>query len=317
MADVDRDFLIKIAKLYYHGGCSQEQIAKILNLSRPKVARMLERARSQKIVQFHISDSSLHISEMEQKLKEYLDVDNVIIVRSNRGLLLTQQNAGRAAGEYLDRYIFDGIKIGISWGGTMDAMVSQFKLSKPVNNAVVFQLVGGTPSSSFGIDSRMLTIKLANKLNAEYSLIQSPQYVSSKTVKDTLMKEPEIVNHFKLLNELDLAVIGISSKHPENSAPYKAGYITLEQSRELVENGYATDICGNRIYIDGSFRDGPLSDRLMAITPEQLRAIPQVVAVATGEERASNIVSVAKGRFINTLITDEIAAIAILGSDWK
>jgi len=286
----------------------------MLNLSRPKVARMLERARSQKIVQFHIADSSLHISEMEQKLKKCLDVDDVIIVRSNSDLLLTQKIAGRAAGECLEKHIFNGIKIGISWGGTMHAMVSQLKLSKPVNNAVVFQLVGGTPSSTFGIDSRMLTMELANKLGAEYSLIQSPQYVSSKTVKDTLMKEPEIVNHFDRLNEIDLAFVGIGSKYPENSAPYKAGYITLEQSRELVENGYATDICGNRIYTDGSLRDNPLSDRLIAITPEQLRAIPHVVAVATGEEKASNIVSAAKGRFFNALITDEIAAIAILGN---
>ena len=40
-----RKDLIEVAKLYYYGNLSQDQIAKLMGLSRPKVSRLLAEAR--------------------------------------------------------------------------------------------------------------------------------------------------------------------------------------------------------------------------------------------------------------------------------
>jgi len=313
MPGVERTDLIKIAKLYYHGDCSQEQIAKVMGFSRPKISRLLTMARDLKIVEFKITESPVAIERMERKLAEFLNLDKVWIVPSNTDKRRTLLAAGAVAGEYLNEILAPNMRIGISWGGTMDLMVTQFKPAKEYRSVMVVQMIGGTPSSSFNVDSRELTLRFANKLNASYSLLQAPQYVSSKAVKDTLMKEPEFIAHFKLLAHLDAAVIGISSVVPEHSVSYRAGYISLKETKALSASGFVTDICGNRLYKDGTTKHNDINDRLIAISPQCMKRIPKVVAVAIGEDKAKTITIAAKGGFFNTLITDEVAAISILG----
>ena len=308
-----RTELIKVAKLYYHGGCPQEEIALIMGYSRPRISRMLSLARELKLVEFNIPESPEEIGRMEIQLKEKLEVDEVCVVPSESGRLGAMYTAGVSAGEYFNNILKNGMSVGVSWGATMDVTVSQLKPKKQYPSITVLQMIGGSPSSSFNVDSRELTIRLANKLGASYSLLQTPQYVSSKAVKETLMNEPEIAAHFKKLKALDAALIGIGSTDPEQSAVYRAGYLSFEEVKALSEDGFATDICGNRIYIDGTIRQNDMNDKLIAISPEDIKRIPIVVAVAVGEDKAATIMAAAKGGFFNVLITDEVAAISILG----
>jgi len=308
-----RNDLIKVTKLYYHGNCTQDEIAKIMGCSRPRVSRMLTMAREMKIVEFKISESIIEIERMEDNLKEKLGLKDIKILPSESGRLGTMYAAGSNAGEYLNQILRPDMKIGIAWGATMDATVSQFNPDKHYDSIIVVQMIGGSPTSSFNIDSRELTIRLANKLGASYSILQAPQYVSSKRVRDMLMDEPEIKEHFKLFKKLDLAIIGISSKDPEHSAAYRAGYLSQKDARILEETGFITDVSGSRIYKDGSIRQNDMNDKLIAIPPEDLRKIPTVIAVAVGDEKAETIMTAAKGKFFNVLITDEVAAITMLG----
>jgi DNA-binding transcriptional regulator LsrR (DeoR family) len=312
MAAVARKDLIEIAKLYYHGNCSQEQIAEMMGLSRYKISRMLTLARTLRIVEFKISDSPVQINKTEDRLKELLGLDSVRIIPSNMDPHKSLLAAGSAASEYLNAILREDIKLGISWGTTMDISVSQFKPERKYRSATIVQLIGGTPCPTLCADSRELTIRLAEKLNASYAILQAPLYVSNEEMRDALIAEAEISAHFKLFSDLDAALIGIGSTIPSQSAAYKAGYITLEESAALVEGGFATDLCGNRIYTDGAFRPNFMSGRLIAIRSEQLRAIPDVLVVAIGEDKAEPIIIGAKGGFFTSLITDEIAAIAII-----
>ena len=305
--------MIKVAKLYYHGNCSQDEIARIMGYSRPRVSRMLTMAREMKIVEFQISDSLIELENMEKQLKERLGLKDVCILPSESGRLGSMNAAGIRAGEYLIDILKPGMRIGISWGATMDVMVSQLSPERKYENVKVVQMIGGTPTSSFNVDSRGLTVRLANKLGASCSILQAPQYVSSKKVRDMLLNEPEIKAHFKLLKKLDAALIGISSTNPEHSAAYRAGYITIEEANTLAKNGFVTDVNGNRIFKDGSIRHNAMNDRLMAMAPEDIRQIPITIAAAVGEEKAETIISAAKGGFFNVLVTDEVAAISILG----
>ena len=313
MPTAQREELIKVSKLYYHGNCSQEEIAKLMGYSRPRVSRMLTMARELKIVEFRISDSPDEIVRMELQLKERLGINDVRILPSESGRLGTMYAAGVSAGEYLKSILAPGMRIGVSWGATVDVTVSQLNPDKTYDAVKVVQMVGGSPKSSFNIDSQGLTIRLATKLGASYSILQKPQYVSSKAVRDMLMEEPEVKAHFALLKKLDAALIGISSNRPEHSGAFRAGYITFEESKALAKGGFVTDISGVRVYKDGSIRPCAMNDRLIAIAPEDIKRIPIVIAVAVGEEKAETIATAAKGGYFNILITDEVAAISILG----
>lgn len=309
---MDQNELVEVAKLYYYGNMSQEEIAHLLEISRPKVSRMLSLAREKGIVEFHISSSEIRREQMELLIKDHLGLDKVIIVPAGSLAVHSVQEASKAANSYLNTILYDGMHIGVSWGTTIDSVIDHFKPLRPFFNSTVVQMLGGVRAHQFNIDSREVALNLAQRLQCHYSLLQAPLIVSSKRVRDVLLNEPEFATHFALFENLDLALVGISSNLPERSVPYKAGYISLEQSRLLVENGFATDICGNRIYKDGSIQKNLLSERIVGISPDLLRSIPNVVAIAVGNDKAANILTAAAGGFINTLITDEIAAISIL-----
>jgi len=313
MPAAQREELIKVAKLYYHGNCSQDEIAKLMGYSRPRVSRMLTLARELKIVEFNIHDSPGEIERMEGQLKDRLDLKDVRILPSESGRLGTMYATAISAGEYLNSILQPDMRVGISWGATLDVLVSQLRPEKKYETVKVVQMIGGSTKTSFNIDSQGLTIRLADKLGSSYSILQTPLYVSSKAVRDLLMDEPEIKAHFSLLKTLDVALISISPIRPERSGAYRAGYISLEDSQALAKSGFVTDVCGNRIYKDGTLRPNAMNDKVIAILPEDLQRIPIAIAVAAGEEKSETIQAAAKARLFNVLITDEVAAISILG----
>jgi lsr operon transcriptional repressor len=51
---------------------------------------------------------------------------------------------------------------------------------------------------------------------------------------------------------------------------------------------------------------------MIAVSLEHLRAIPTVIGVAAGEQKAEIITAALRGKYIDTLITDESAAIRVL-----
>ena len=57
---------------------------------------------------------------------------------------------------------------------------------------------------------------------------------------------------------------------------------------------------------------GDLMERSIAITAEQLRRVPEVIAVAGGPSKSAAIRAVLAGGFITSLVTDSAAAGALL-----
>jgi len=307
-----RKDLIKVAKLYYLGNLSQAQIADSMGISRPKVSRMLTQARVQNIIEFKIKDFPMMMEEMSEKIRAHFSLEKVFVVPSAITPEQSKNNAGKAANTYLNSILRSDLQIGLSWGTTLQSMIRMFELKKRVSNISVVQLAGGVHTRNIGLDSQKMVCTFAEKLDATYSLLQAPLVVTSPTVRNLLVNEPEVRNHFARFEHLDIALIGVGSMEPEEANPYKAGYITLEQSHLLANTGFATDICGNRIYLDGTIRQNLLTDRLISISPEQIKKVPLVVSLAVGAEKAIPVIAAAKGKFVHVLIIDEVAALSIM-----
>lgn len=307
-----RKKLIQAAKLYYIGNMSQDQIAKTLGVSRPKVSRMLKLCREQKIVEFKINSSPTTNEEMANKLKDHLNIKEVIIVESSSNPQQSKTNVGIAGAEYLNRNLKSDMTMGITWGSTTNCVVSSFKPEKNFDRISVVQLTGGLHTQSHELDGRELAKTLAIKLKANWFLLQAPLVVQNKLLKTLLMEEPEINYHFSLFEKIDIAVLGVGSIYPQNSATYKAGYITKEEAESLVDSGAGADICGHRINCDGNGVNTILSERLMSISLATLKNVPIKLGVGTGEDKAHSIIAGAKGEYLNAVIMDELAAIKIM-----
>lgn len=307
-----RQDLIKVAKLYYYGNMSQENIASTMNLSRPKISRLLSEARTLNIVQIKIKDGDNGFAEYAEKIQNHFNIEKVIIAPSGTSDEQTKQNLGLYASSYLNSMLDDNMKIGISWGTTLRYFTKQFKAEKSISNGKVVQLVGGTYSESLDIDGRELVKELAMKLNCDHSILQAPLIVHNPKLRDLLMEEPDVIAHFKLIDQLDMAFVGIGSAYYKDSIAYKAKYISEKEGQELNKIGVVCDICSQQLLLDGTCPQTFLSSRIVGTSIPQLDKIPNVVGIACGNKKTLPIISALNGKHVNTLIIDDIAAISIL-----
>jgi DNA-binding transcriptional regulator LsrR (DeoR family) len=314
-AHINRSELIKVAKLYYIGNMSQDRIATIIGVSRPKISRMLKMCKEKKIVEVKINTSSSSYSEIAKKIKAHFHLNDVIVAPSCPDMEDSKKNVGKAAADYLNKQLKSKTIIGITWGSTMNHMVANFHAEKSVDRSFVIQLSGGLHSQSMNLDGRELVKTLAIKLNADWLLLQTPFVVQNRLLKELLMEEPEIKRHFFVFNNIDIAFVGLGSSNPEESVTYKAGYITRAEAEYLEASGAGADICGHRIDNEGRVVSTILTDRVLSIDLETLRKIPIVVGIGAGEEKARSIIAGVKGKYINTLIIDELAAITVIGME--
>lgn len=309
-----RKNIIKVAKLYYYGNMSQEEIAQMMGISRPKVSRMLAAAHQYNIVQIIINDPQFSNTEAAEKLREHFHLKKVIVVPAGQNIDEAKDHIGKAASEFLNSTLTEHMKIGISWGTTLNAFVNRFQCSKPVPNAHVIQLVGGTYSQTMHMDGRELVKTLAKKLKCKFSLLQAPLLVHNPELKKLLMEEPETTAHFDLIQNLDIAFVGIGSANYKNSVLYKAKYIEEAEAKRLSEKGLC-DICGHQINIDGLETETELESRLIGISLKELKNVPMVVGLCAGNDKTLPILAGIHGGYLDALIIDEIAAISLLEAE--
>lgn len=306
-----RDLKIMVAKMYYIEGLSQEEIAQKIHMSRPTVSRMLNACIKEGLVQIRIDDVSSFGRELAQKLKEKYALNHAIIVPQSHSLDTDKEKVGQAAAAYIESILANGMLIGISWGTTIFNIVKNIK-PNPFVKADVIQLVGGTGSKTNDTDANMMTLALSKALGGDSYILQAPLMVQSKILKDLLMEEPHIKSHFEKMRSVDFAIVGLGSTKPELSAQFRSGHITMEDSERLIREGAVGDICGRYIDINGNHCHTSLSDRMIAITLDDLKKIPTVIGVAAGEKKADIIVGALRGKYIDVLITDERAAVSVL-----
>lgn len=311
-----RETYAKIATLYYIADKSQNEIAQIFHISRFKVSRILKRCRTLKIIEFHINSYSNYYAKLEQQIKDLLIIEQAIIVPSSVSLQESKENVAEMAANYLQGKITDGSIIGLSWGSTIQLILKYFHPHTQMNDAQFVQLSGNVCSNSIDqegyIDGNILVQEFSSRMQAGWSAFQVPYIVQTPILKELLYQEPQIVEHVSLFSKLDIAIIGIGSSNPERSVSYLSGYLSLEETTNLVEDGMGADICGTRLMANGQLRDTILTDRVITIDLKNLKGLSEVCAVGAGGEKALSFIAGCKGGYIKKVIMDELCALSII-----
>lgn len=310
-----RQDMIKAAKLYYYGDMSQDEVAQLMGISRPKVSRLLNEARQLNIVQIIIRDSSSSILQNAEKLKKRFALEYVHIVPTQPSEAATKASIGQAASAFLNKHLSESCKIGISWGTTLASFVHEFQSKRPMPKATVVQMVGGTYSQSLNIDARELVKDLAGKLACRHSILQAPFFVHNPKLREMLMDEPDTKTHFQHLHNLDIAFVGVGNSYYKDSVVFRANFVDESAGKLLSEMGIVCDICGHQIMLDGSAPRTYFSDRVTGISLEDLRRVPLVVGLCEGKSKVTPLLAALHGGYINCLITDEVAALTLISEE--
>ncbi|MFN8518083.1 MAG: sugar-binding domain-containing protein [Chloroflexota bacterium] len=155
---------------------------------------------------------------------------------------------------------------------------------------------------------------LADRLGATCHPLYAPAFVASAEVRAVLLGESEISRTTDLFGAVTLAIVGIGelSGSRDGSALVRSELLSPEDVRRLRRSGALGDLLVHAFDARGRFIPDPLSDRAIAMTPEQPRRVPRVVAVAGGARKARAIAGALATGIVRMLITDGTAARELL-----
>jgi DNA-binding transcriptional regulator LsrR (DeoR family) len=311
-ASRDRLSLIETARMYFLDGRSQDDIARAIGTSRSNVSRMLSAARAQGVIEIRVHDQAARAVELEQALRERFGLAPVRVAAFQPGTDFPTA-AGELAACWLNESLRDGVVLGLSWGTSLQAMVAAVAVTQPRNIEVV-PLVGGLKTAESLVAGQELVRELAGRLGATYRYLHAPALLRSKAARDALLVEPAIAEALARAGGADLAVVGIGTVGAGSSREIvdELGLSVAERAAFLAAKPVGDTCCR---FFDAAGRPvaGAVHDRVIAVDLERLAAIPTVVGVVTGVEKASGVLGAIRGGIVHGLVTDSALALALLG----
>ena len=289
---------------------TQEEIASRLSLTRQKVNAVIGSLRSDGIVSIGVCESEGGAVEREAKLENHFGIKRVIVAPSYNDKKLDFLKVASMAAEYLENNISNGDIVGVSWGKTLSAVVSEMRFASKKDCCVV-QLLGAQSMEGLGTKSDDIVRAMAEKLNCKTYLMYAPMVVSKKEIKDLLVLEKPIKASLDAMKKCNIAIFGIG-EISENAPMYKMGYLSESDVNRLIREGFNADIALNPIRSDGSVDGCFLTERLLGADVECIRGIDNTVGIAAGVEKADAVISALRSGLLKTLIIDSALADKII-----
>jgi DNA-binding transcriptional regulator LsrR (DeoR family) len=309
--------LVKAARLYYEQDMTQAEISDQLRLSRQKVQRILDQAREEGIVSIAIHPIMGIFSDLERALESRFGLSEALVVETsgpnNQNTIAREVGAGAA--EYLIRLVRPNDKIVMSWGNSLLGMVNALasRTRVQMRNLTLIQGLGGLGNPDVGVHGAELVRRAAKALGAQPVLIPAPAIAASAAVRDAIHADPYISQAFELARSADLAFVGIGSSDSDSIAvPDLWRYLPRPVLPDLLKKGAVGSI--NLRYFDKTGRPvaSEFHDRIIGLTPDELKKISRVVGVAGGSAKVPAIYAALQARLINVLVTDHLTAKALL-----
>ena len=300
----------KVARLYHARGLRQVEIAERLRLSQPRVSRLLAQAEERGIVR-NIVDVPAELNrDLEESLRDAYGVTRVHVIDSvadnDEELTL---DLGRAAAPFFTAVLGDGQRtIGFtSWSRTLRHMVEAVRAPLPVSRHVV-EMLGDIGAPTLQQDVAHVTQRLATLTGAQPAFLRVPGVVAAPAIRAALLQDPHAREALRLLDDLDLALLGIGPC--EVVGPLRPGdnYFTQEQFDEAARAGAVGQICSRFLDADGVPVSTALDDLVVGVTLDQIRSARTRWAVAGGKDKYLILRAALIGGWVDHLVTDTATA---------
>ncbi|MDI3257676.1 MAG: sugar-binding domain-containing protein, partial [Kyrpidia sp.] len=178
----------------------------------------------------------------------------------------------------------------------------------------VVPLVGGVGDTRVDIHANQVAAKMASQLGAEYKLLHAPVVVDSVEAKESLLSQPAIAEVFETARRARVALLGVGGT-PENST-MRVCYFGDHDFLDMQASGVVGDICSQFYDRECNFDRFPWNSRVVALGVDQLKEIPVVIGVASGEHKIQALYAALRGGLIDVLVTDHVTAQGIMEINW-
>lgn len=310
---VSMELLTRVASMYYLEDMTQETIATQLGLSRPKVWRLLGQAKEAGIVQITVNLHPSLAVPTESEMTSRFGLARTILVVDQDDEDGVREQAGRAVAELLDRSLRDGSVVAVGMGRSARAVSFAAEGLRP-RRARVIAAIGGAAQIGEGLNSNDVATRLAHAVGGSALGIYAPAYAESQEIRDGFLRHDDVRLTVEQARKADIAIVGIGDAD-DDSLVVKLGCITRAEMGRMRKDGAVGDILGGFFNTDGAPIASWIENRVIGLTGADLRAIPNVVAVATEASKAEAILGALNSGIVHTLVTSLAAARRVLELD--
>lgn len=297
-----------VARRFYLDGKQKNDIADELGISRFKVARLLDDARAQGIVRISVDMPAEIDVPTGERLAEAFGIRRAIVVRTlPNAVAAVGPLLGVAAAEHLAAVLNADDVLGVSWGTSLTQVVDAVGT---LAAAEIVQLVGGAQTADINVNGVELLRRFAGKSSATAYPLHVPLHVRSKAIADELRTDPNLARTLDRFDAVTVALVGIGSWSPSLSSLYRE--LPEFDRAELVVAGATADVCTVVLDAAGQVLESEALSRTIAIGVDQLRKVPEVIAVAGGQGKSLAIAAALRSGLISTIVTDSITAAELL-----
>lgn len=301
----------KVLVMHYLEGLSQAEIAKRTGLSHPTVNRLVKEGHERGYVQISVQSPLQSLFELERELAAASGLREAIVVpTASDKEAVNLQAAGRSVAEHILADLRDGDTICVSGGVGVSAVIQAMSPARAYDVTVV-PATGGVQGKHF-IDVNHVAAQLASKLQGRAFQIHAPIFAASRQERDVLMSLQSVSEVLERARQARIALVGIGSVQSEKSTYFSLRAPTGGALSELKQGRAVGELVAHLIDPDGALSDHPLNSQVVALTPDEIRAIPTTIGIAAGDRKIAPVAAILKGGYLDVLATDEATGSGVL-----
>ncbi len=300
--------MASIARRYYLDGRSKVEIADEFGLSRFKVARLLDAARESGLVRIEIRHEGEIDVDLSARLQDRFGLRHSVVVDTpDDDAESLRLHLGRAAAQLLAEVITPSDVLGLAWARSVSAMA---RALPRLPGTPVVQLTGAL-SLPDGPDTSVDVVRdVASRSGGTPYCFYAPLTVPDAATARALRQQPEVARAFGRLPSVSKAVVGVGRWEPGHSTLYD---VANEHDRQALRRlGVCADLSGVFLSADGDPVPTELAERMIVISAEEMRAIPEVIAIPYGTAKTPAVRAALRSGLLGGIVTHTALASAVL-----
>lgn len=289
-----------IARRFYLEGRSKVEIADELGLSRFKVARILEDAQDLGLIEVRVHLPAHIDAELSAAVQAHFGLRRAIVVeRPADGGSSVRETLGRLAADLLAELVTADDVLGLTCSRTVAATTQSLSA---LAECRVVQLTGTLAGPDIDAGSVESVRRAAVVGGGQAFPIYAPMILPDAATAHALAGESAIEQAVRQFSGVTIAMVAVGAWGAGLSTAWDA--VKPRERAQAAKAGAVGEIGARLFDADGLAVQTPIDDRVLGVTLDQLRRIPEVIGLAYDGHRAEAVRAALVSGVIDSLVCD-------------
>ncbi|WP_424976502.1 sugar-binding transcriptional regulator [Dinoroseobacter sp. S124A] len=308
--DPEEQLLVRLAWACEIEGLTQADAASRFGITRLKVNKALSEARKRGILRISVNSVYAAAADLEWRLERRFRLLRAVVVPTPDNPASVTSLVSAGLGAHLSELLSDQslTRFGMSWGNTLN-LATRFMQPLDRPELEIVSIMGGVTRGS-DVNGYEITTRLADLCNAEHSFFTAPLYAGSPESQRLFREQDVIAEMVEKIRGSD--AVAIAAGDLQSSLLVRDALPRDINPADLIAKGGVGDITGHILDAQGDLIDHDINRRVIGVSLDELARIKNVILAAGGLHKAPILKAALARGFVDTLVTDEATAQALL-----